>query len=1315
MKSRFYFSIVCLAALLRSFAGDSVVVFNEIMYHPRDGDSVEWVELHNQMAVDVDISGWSIEGIGYIFPTNSVIAGGAFIVVASNPATLAQRTGLANIFGPFSGRLANEGEELTLRNHNQRIMDLIDYDTSDPWPAGPDGSGFTLAKRNPNFSSESPESWTHSFEPGGTPGATNFLKPPSAPLVVLNEVAAATNLTFWVELANLGTNSVDAPGYELEFSRAPNLFLQLAEPRRLAPGAFFHFETNSYYPRANEKLFLYNTGRTRLLDAIEIEDRLIGRSASHEHRWLFPSAETPGAANQFSIPQNLVINEIMYSHPAGTNETWIELLNSGTNSIDLTGWRISGLGYSFPSDTTINAGEYLVIAQNAAALRAKFPDARILGDFAGRLSRSSDHLVIVDAFGNQVDDVRYRDSQPWPDFADGYGASLELRDPRADNSRPEAWAVSHHPGDWQSYSYSAVAASDNGPTRWNEFIFGLLDAGEVLLDDFSVIENPGSGEREILQNGTFENGATTWRFLGTHRNAAVITDPDAPTNKVLHLVADGPTEHMHNHVETTLVGNQPIQNGRTYRISFRAKWIAGCNKLNTRLYFNRVARTTELQLPRLSGTPGLANSVLQTNTGPTFAALQHFPIVPRATDAVQITVRATDPDGMQRPTLRWGVNGTNWASVTMQQFGDTYTATIPARPASTVVQFYIEAQDNAGAVSFYPSGGPASRALYKVNDGQNLSSRLHNVRLIMLPAEANALHATTNVMSNGRSGATVIYNESEVFYDCGLHLQASQRGRMDSSRVGFTVSFPSDHLFRGVHDTITFDRSGGWSGRGGRQDEIVMRHIVNQAGDSPDMYNDLVRVLTPQTTHTGNAILLMAKYNDEFIDGSTYPKDGSLFKIELVYYPTTSVDNDPQKPKIPQPDDVLGVDLGNRGDDPEAYRWFFLAENNEGDNDYSGLIRLAKAFSLSGTNLHRATSELMDMEQWTRVFAFKSLSGDADTYGFGLPHNHLFYIPPTTNLQAKALTFPWDMDFAWARSATDGITVNHRIGQIIHSIPAYQRLYLGHLNDIIASSYNTNYMARWTEHYGSLAGQNYSAILTYIGQRAASVRGRLGTPAPFRITSFSGDTFTTNANSMVLRGTAPYTMKRLLKLPDPSGNSYTNFNWTAPETWELPITLKNGTNQISLVGYDFRNQPAATLNVTIISTAGLPDFDDDGMPDEWENQYGLNPQIPNADEDPDLDGLPNLSEYLAGTSPTHPASTLALTVQKTSAQQLQLTFTAQPNRVYRLQYSLAPNSGWRDLLTVPAADDIRVISHPQTVSPLASTLFYRVTVDPNAR
>ncbi len=53
------------------------------------------------------------------------------------------------------------------------------------------------------------------------------------------------------------------------------------------------------------------------------------------------------------------------------------------------------------------------------------------------------------------------------------------------------------------------------------------------------------------------------------------------------------------------------------------------------------------------------------------------------------------------------------------------------------------------------------------------------------------------------------------------------------------------------------------------------------------------------------------------------------------------------------------------------------------------------------------------------------------------------------------------------------------------------------------------------------------------------------------------------------------------------------------------------------------------------SLPALLDTDRDGMPDEWEKRYGLNPQdASNAVNDIDSDGYTNIEEYLNGTVPT---------------------------------------------------------------------------------
>src|SRR5205085_12468512 len=100
----------CTAFLLFLFAlqssrADSTVVFNEIMYHPAQTNEAqfEWVELYNQMAVDMDISGWYLtKAINYKFAEGTVVPGGGFILVASSPADIRAATGNTNVVGPFT-------------------------------------------------------------------------------------------------------------------------------------------------------------------------------------------------------------------------------------------------------------------------------------------------------------------------------------------------------------------------------------------------------------------------------------------------------------------------------------------------------------------------------------------------------------------------------------------------------------------------------------------------------------------------------------------------------------------------------------------------------------------------------------------------------------------------------------------------------------------------------------------------------------------------------------------------------------------------------------------------------------------------------------------------------------------------------------------------------------------------------------------------------------------------------------------------------------------------------------------------------------
>ncbi|MBN1442366.1 MAG: lamin tail domain-containing protein, partial [Planctomycetes bacterium] len=714
--------------------------------------------------------------------------------------------------------------------------------------------------------------------------------------------------------------------------------------------------------------------------------------------------------------------------------SWLELYNRSDRSVDLSGWKLDGgIEYSFENGATLAPGGYLVIAEDRSYLEALHPSAPIVGDFTGRLSNRSDLLILRDADGNPANTLRYHDDAPWPLFADGGGSSLELRDPWADSSRPEAWAASDEGSrsEWKTYTYDEVATANIGPTTWNEFIIGLLDAGEVLVDDIHVIEDPAGTAVELIQNPTFETGATAWRLLGNHRHSAVIADPDNASNHVLHLVATGPTEHMHNHLETTLRGGETVNNGRTYRVSFRARWLAGSNQVHSRLYFNRVPETTLIDVPEIGGTPGAVNSRFEGNIGPTFSDLRHAPAVPSPGEEVAVSVTTADPDGVSSCTLWWSVNGGTWSSAPMSpQDSDSYLGTIPGQASGAAVQFYAEAADGRGASATSPAGGRDSRAVYRVDDGQADLGDKHNLRIVMTPGDTNFLHLNTNVMSNDRMGATVIYDEREVYYDVGVRLKGSERGRNQTPRVGFNIRYPSDNLFRGVHRTTAIDRSGGLAlGSTYGQDEILIKHMIQHAGGIPGSYDDIIRVIAPRSTHNGPALLQMARYTNVFLDSQwAEGGEGTLFEFELIYSPTRTDTGSPEGLKLPEPDQVIGTDIRDLGDDKEVYRWNFLIENNLDRDDYSDLIQLCKCFSLSGAALEARAIEVMDVDEWMRTFAMMALCGVGDAYTFGNNHNIRIYVRPEDR---KVLAFPWDWDFAFVQSATAALWGNQNLAKII--------------------------------------------------------------------------------------------------------------------------------------------------------------------------------------------------------------------------------------------------------------------------------------------
>lgn len=127
------------------------------MYHPPGGDAFEFVELEHTGTIPLDVSGFSFDGIGFVFPDNTVLAPGALVVLASagNPAAFAARHPGLPVSGWFDGSLANGGERLALLDRQGRTVTAVHYD-SPGWPGAADGNGASLELQDSDGDPNSP-------------------------------------------------------------------------------------------------------------------------------------------------------------------------------------------------------------------------------------------------------------------------------------------------------------------------------------------------------------------------------------------------------------------------------------------------------------------------------------------------------------------------------------------------------------------------------------------------------------------------------------------------------------------------------------------------------------------------------------------------------------------------------------------------------------------------------------------------------------------------------------------------------------------------------------------------------------------------------------------------------------------------------------------------------------------------------------------------------------------------------------------------------------------------------------------------------
>ena len=182
---------------------------------------------------------------------------------------------------------------------------------------------------------------------------------------------------------------------------------------------------------------------------------------------------TPRAENYFTdfgqhSYSGLVINEIHYNPfdgvdnlgntVSGTEYEFIELKNISTVPINLTDVFFSrGIEYFFPDNTIIQAGDFIVLAEDSTHFHDRYGFAAF-ATYSGKLSNSGETIWLSKENGTLLDIVSYEDAFPWDSQADGgpIDYSLALIDGEVNNNTRLNWKVQcaniHTPGAENDFS-----------------------------------------------------------------------------------------------------------------------------------------------------------------------------------------------------------------------------------------------------------------------------------------------------------------------------------------------------------------------------------------------------------------------------------------------------------------------------------------------------------------------------------------------------------------------------------------------------------------------------------------------------------------------------------------------------------------------------------------------------------------------------------------------------------------------------------------------------------------------------------------------
>ena len=799
----------------------------------------------------------------------------------------------------------------------------------------------------------------------------------------------------------------------------------------------------------------------------------------------------------------VIFNELHYDPvDSSARHEFLELYNNSPATVDLSNWTIDkGVDYTFPAGSSIEAGQHLVIAQNANDFQSRF-GTTAFGEWedGDRLSNDGERIELLDASGTVVDELRYELGFPWPTPASG--ESIELINPDFDNSEGGAWRSVSGAGSFiapnSSWSYRK-GINNNPPADWNDVGFDTGTDNVAWQTGTTSIGYGDGDDLTILSD--MQNGYTSVYFRKDFELAGAI-----PASLAMRLYVDDGAIIYVNGTEITRehVSGGTKDYNSTSGQSHEAEWedvqltglsnilVSGTNTLaihalNQAITSSDFSFDVELLSGAAAVTPGLPNSSFAINSPPFISDVEHAIGKPQSGQSMLITAEISDTDGVAGATLEYQlVNpgdyiaiddpryNTDWVAIPMTDNGTggdavvgdgVFSATLPGNLQThrRLIRYRVSATDSLSASVQVPyADDPTPNFAYYVYD--------------QTPDWTGAV----------QPGVTpeVTYSGETLDSVATYQLITTRQDHVDSQHIpGSTTSAyrGSDYLWDGalvydgeVYDHIRYRARGGvWRYAMGKN---MWKFDFNKGRDflAKDAYGNEYDVGWRRLNLGANIQQRNFWHRGE--QGLFETAGFKLFDLAGVEAPNTNyvqfriVEDASESGPDQYSTDFQGLYLAVEQLDGRFLDQHGLPDgnlykmengtgvggiggdsNNQGDypevNDSSDLIDFKTTYE-SGSQTAEWWDDNFNLESY---YSYRSIVESIHHYDIANGKNYFFYHNPETD---KWQTVPWDLDLTWADN-TFG-SGNEPFKSRVLSIPEYSVEYRNRMREIRDLLYNND-------------------------------------------------------------------------------------------------------------------------------------------------------------------------------------------------------------------------------------------------------------------